>query len=444
MRDELSVVGKRLPRPDVAEKATGAAKYTGDIQLPGMLTGKVLRSPYPHAKIVKVDTSKAEQLPGVEAVITFDDIPKKAFNISIFPDDLLPPRARGSPRDQYVLSDKVRFMGDVIAAVAAINGPTAEEALNLIKVEYEPLPAVFDPLEAMKPSAPKIHDYAEGNIAEYIKDPFPTGDIEKGFEEADYVIKETFYTTKQKHCQMETTACVANFGSNGRLTIWSPSEIMHNARRKIADIFDMSEGMIKFLTPAIGGAFGGKLSFGNELICIALAKKSGKPVKLEDTREEDFIGREGRQPFIITGKLGVKKDGTITAIKADIIADAGAYYTHSGATTRLGMGRFLRLYRCENTLGEARIVYTNTPISGGFRGYGNAGAMFALEQLIDVAAEKIGMDPVEFRLKNIKKAGEPDSPPNVIIENSALDEGIRVGAKRIGWREKSSRFKAGK
>jgi xanthine dehydrogenase molybdenum-binding subunit len=198
----------------------------------------------------------------------------------------------------------------------------------------------------------------------------------------------------------------------------------------------MPEGMVRWLTPHIGGAFGSRQSFITEPICVALARKTGKPVRLEDTREEDFVARESRQPFILTGKMGVKKDGTITALQAKLIANAGAYFSHSGATTSVNLRFFMGLYRCHNMDGEADIVYTNTPASGGMRGYGNAQATFAREQLIDIAAEKIGVDPVEFRLRNIKGTGEPSAIPFIPIENSALDECIKLGAERIGWQGK--------
>ncbi len=433
MAQELSVVGKRLPRPDVAAKATGEARYIVDIKLPGMLTGKVLRSPYPHARIVKVDKSKAEKLPGVEAVITFENVPKKIFNQSKL-DQILVHR-EAEVKDQYVLTDKARYIGDAVAAVAAINESTAEEALELIEVEYEELPAVFDPIEAMKPDAPRIHDFAELNIAKHYAFPAPVGEVEKGFHEADCVVEETFINSRQKFCQMEPSACVASFDTTGRLTVWSPSQHPFLHRRKIAELFDIPEGMIRWMTPSIGGGFGKGGSFRAEPICITLAEKTGKPVKLEFTREEEFIATESRQPYIQWGKIGVKKDGTITALQTKVITDAGAYFTHSGSTTSVNLNYFMALYRCPNLNAEADIVYTNTPVSGGMRGYGNPGAMWVLEQLVDMAAEGIGMDPLEFRLKNHKRAGEPGRL-SVPIETCALAECIEIGAKKIGWREK--------
>ena len=197
MGQELSVVGKRLPRLNAGAMATGAAQYTVDIKMPGMLIGKVLRSPYPHARIIRIDKSKAERLPGVEAVITFEDVPKKLFNTSMTYEISAEPETRGVRRDQHILTDKARYVGDAVAAVAAINARIAEEALELIEVEYEKLPAVFDSEEAIKPDAPRIHDVAEGNIAWHHPLPNPTGDVEKGFQEADYIIEDTFRTSKQ-------------------------------------------------------------------------------------------------------------------------------------------------------------------------------------------------------------------------------------------------------
>ena len=440
---ELSIVGKRLPRPDGGERATGAARYTVDIKLPGMLVAKVLRSPYPHARILKIDKSKAEKLPGVEAVIIFEDIPKKPFNVASL--DMLDadPLAKGFKRDQYILTDKVRHFGDAVAAVAAINEGIAEEALELVEVEYEELPAVFDPEEAMKPGAPRIHDSAENNIARHQLLPSRVGDVEKGFQESDYIIEETFRTSKQVHCQLEPSACVASFDATGRLTVWSSAQQVFANRKKVAEIFDIPEGKVRWLTPHVGGVFGNGISLRAEPICIALARKTGKPVKLEYTREEQFIATETRHPVILTGNIGVKKDGTITALQTRLITNAGAYASQSSGVSNNVMSRFAWLYRCPNTMGEVDIVYTNTPVSGAFRGWGNPQAMWALEQLIDMACEKIGMDPMEFRLKNHRRTGDPSWIPGVAIENCALDECIKSGAERIGWKEKRGRKQEG-
>ncbi|MFC1979448.1 xanthine dehydrogenase family protein molybdopterin-binding subunit [Chloroflexota bacterium] len=444
MSQEFSFVGKRIPPPDRAEKATGSAVYGADIKLPGMLVGKVLRSPHPHAKIMRIDTSKAENLPGVKAIITKDDVPKKAFNVTILPHYMLPPELRGDPLDQYVLNDKVRFIGDAVAAVAATNESIADKALELLDVEYEELPAVFDPIEAMKPDAPKIHDFSEDNVSVHLSFPFPTGDVEKGFQEADSIVDATFRAMNQDHCPLEPTVCVASFDTDGRLTVWSPCQIIHPAKKVIAYIFDIPEGKIRWLTPHIGGAFGAKQSLTAEPICIALARKAGKPVKLESTRAEELTAFESRERVIQNGKLGVKNDGTITALQTKVIADAGGYLTHSSVTTFINMRGFLHgAYRCPNTAAEADVVYTNTPIAGGMRGYGDSGGVFTMGQLIDMAAEKVGMDTVEFVLKNIKRAGDPSLVPFLTLEDSGLEDCIKLGAEKIGWKGKKAKKKEG-
>jgi len=443
MEQELSVVGKRLPRLETVGCATGAAKYAVDIRLPGMLTGRVLRSPYPHAQILRVDTSKAEKLAGVEVIITNEDVPRKLFNGTFTALSQAKPAAAAEVRDRYIFCDKARYIGDEIAAVAAVNESIAEEALRLIEVEYEELQAVFEPIEAMKSDAPRIHNFADHNIARHIPYIHASGDVDKGFQEADCIVKETFYTSKQKHCQLEPTTTIASFDMAGRLTVWTQCNRPHLCRRKIADIFDIPVGMVKVITPYVGGSFGGRSNFNGELICIALAQKASKPVKLEYTREEDFIVHMSRQPFIQTGEIGARKDGTITALQTKLIAHGGAYFETSGSTTNFNMVCFTGLYRCPNIAAEADIIYSNTPSSGGMRGYGNPQAMFVLEQIIDMLAEKIGMDPVEFRSKNYRRAGEPRHGTTVLIESCPLDKCIRLGAARIGWKEERARKKEG-
>jgi len=438
MSEELLVVGKRLPRWQAHAKAMGAAKYTVDIKLTGMLVGKVLASQYPHARIKKIDKSKAEKLPGVEAVITWDDVPQKLYNPSKL--DLILRHPEGELKDMYVISEKARFVGDRIAAVAAIDASTAEEALKLIKVEYEVLPAVFDPIEAMKPGAPRVHEFAQNNISLHIDFPVAWGDVEKGFQEADVVVEKTFRTAKNHICQIEPCACVASFDADGRLTVWSPSQHVFLHRRKLAELFDMPEGMIRWITPHIGGAFGKYGSFGVEPICVGLAKKAGKPVKLEYSREEDLFGTEARQRYIATGKIGVNKDGTITALQEKLIVDGGAYFTHNSSTTGVNMGSFVGLYRCPNVAAEADCVYTNVPPTGGVRGYGNHEGTCVLEQLVDLTAKKIGIDPIELRLKNIKHAGDPSST-GLPMETCTFEECIHLGMEKIGWKEKRARKK---
>ena len=438
MTEQLSVVGKRLPRWGACEKVTGAAEYLADIKLTGMLVGKILFSPHAHAKILDIDTSKAKKLAGVEAILTWEDVPKNLYNPNKL--DLILVHPELEFKDTYVLSDKARFVGDRIAAVAAVDAATAQRALELIKVKYEVLPAVFDAREAMKPGAPKIHDYAENNVSVHFSFPVAWGNVEKGFQEADVVVEETFLSARNHICQLEPCTCVASFAGDGRLTVWSPSQHPFLHRRKLAEIFEMPEGMIQWITPHVGGAFGKYGSLSLEPVCTALAKKAGRPVKLELTREEDLFATEPRQRFITSGKIGVKKDGTITALQEKMIVDGGAYYTHNFSTTAVNMGGFTGLYRCANVAAEATCVYSNVPPTGGVRGYGNHEGTCVLEQLVDMAARKIGMDPLEMRLKNAKKAGDPSST-GIPMETCTFEEMIKLGAEKIGWKERRGREK---
>jgi len=437
MAQELRSVGKRLPRPDAAPKVTGAAQYGADIKLPGMLAGRILSSPYPHAKIVRIDTSRAKKLPGVEAIITFQDVPKSPFTRSAMAEALPLNVYKDEVLDQYIMEDKARYVGDWIAAVAAIDIPTAEKALGLIYVEYEQLPAVFDPVEAMKPGAPVIHEGKERNIAATISHAFNCGNVGKAFKESDYVVEFSGQSSKQKQCQLEPEVAVAYWDTDGRLTVWSPCQNPHLAKKAFARrIFGIGEGDIRWITPTVGGGFGARLSLGVEPVCAMLSKVTGKPVKVEVTREEDFAGWNSRTEQRQTIKMGANKDGTITAIQDRIISDAGAYFSHSGTTTAVNMQMTLGLFRCPNISGEATIAYTNTPTTSGMRGYGNAEGAFVLQQAVDMLAEKIGMGPVEFRLKNIKTVGEPSFFIPVPLEHCSLEQCIRLGAERIGWKEK--------
>jgi xanthine dehydrogenase molybdenum-binding subunit len=437
MAQELSSIGKRLPRPDGPSKVTGAAQYGADISLPGMLIGRILTSPYPHAKIIKMDTSKAKSLPGVEAVITFQDVPKLPFTRSVMAEGFPAIAYQGENQDQFILSDKARYIGDWIAAAAAVDIYTAEKALDLIQVEYEKLPAVFDPEEAMKPGAPVIHEGYENNVAATIEHPFSCGDVQEAFRTSDFAVGFSGHNSRQKQAHLELDVAVAQWDTQGRVTVWSPCQNPHLAKKALARrVFGIGEGSIRWITTTVGGGFGARMSFCVEPLCAMLAKVAGKPVKVVVTREEDFAGWNSRTEQRQTIKIGVKKDGTITAIKQEILSDAGAYLSHSGSITAVNMQSALGLFRSPNISGTAKIVYTNTPTTSGMRGYGNPEGAFVLQQVIDMAAEKVGMDPVEFRLKNIKGVGEPSMWTPVPLESCNLGKCIKLGAERIGWKEK--------
>ena len=463
MAGKFSVAGQRVPRRDAPDKATGAAQYTVDIKLPGMLYGKVLRSPYPHARVLEVDVSRAERLPGVKAVLTPKDLPNRLFNCAMSnaviegapvvaeagnkhhdQEGGLTETAAfvGDVLDQRVLTDRARFVGDAVAAVAAVSEAVAEEALDLIEVRYEKLLAVFDPGEAMEPGAPQVHDAAEGNVVAH--DSFGFGeDVKKGFAESDYVVEGVFHTSKQKHAQLEPSSAVASFDPGGGLTVWSPAQAPQAMRKIVAGLFDIPEKNIRWFSPFVGGAFGHYTSLWAEPICVALAKKAGLPVKLAYTREEEFVTTDSRQPAVFTARMGVTKDATIKALTQEVVTDAGAYCCHAASTTAASMAWLLNLYRCENREAQADIVYTNTPYTGGMRGYGNPRGMFVLEQLVDMASEKIGMDPVEFRLKNIRGSHEPSWIPGLLVESSGARECLIRGAQKLGWPKKKARKKLG-
>jgi xanthine dehydrogenase molybdenum-binding subunit len=442
MSQAHSVVGKRIIQPDAAAKATGTALYASDITVPGMLIGKVLRSPYPHARIKRIDKSKAESLPGVEVIITPEDTAEwQKFDRGLKD---LPMIAGGYtvPPDEGVLNERARHFGDAIAAVAAINEHIAEEALELIEVEYEHLPFVIDPREAMRPDASQISDFAKGNVGKHMSYAFPAGDVHKALKEADCVVEGTFSTTKQEHCTAETAAAVARLDVDGRLIVWSQCQLAHMARREIAHIFNMPVHRVKIITPLIGGSFGQRGALCAEPICVALALKTGRPVKLVYAREENFIALESRTGFQYTLRMGFQNDGTLIAIDIYMVGRLGGYMGCGPMASAIGMIFGLGHYRCPNRAGEADMVLTNSPMSGAFRGFGNPAIMWGIEQLVDEAAEKLGMDPIEIRSKNIKKAGEIANM-GLPLESSYLEGCIKQGAEAIGWKEKWGKRKEG-
>jgi xanthine dehydrogenase molybdenum-binding subunit len=434
MNEEFLVVGKRLPRVDAREKATGTAKFTVDIKLHEMLYAKILRSPHAHARIVQIDTSKAEKLPGVKAVLTHKEarIPFLEW--------------LGMPTDEYVLDDSVRYVGDKVAAVAAVSEEVAEEALKLLNVEYEVLPAVFDQEEAMKPGAPKIHPEipeAENNVS-FPNQPIliEVGDIEKGFKEADYIFENTYKTSRQCHCSLEPHVCVASWDNSGKLTFWSSEQTAFFVRERLANALGIPLNKVRVIVPHVGGGFGSKYGYAEEVICALLAKKTCRPVKLECTREEEFATTRTRHPWSIKIKTGVKKDGTFTARYMRAVINTGAYGWHGAGTLMWGGSWFVSLYRCPNIRFEGYPVYTNSPVAGAFRGYGNPQANFAMECQIDEIAERLGMDPLELRLKNHIRTGDVNPANQFTVTSCGLDECMRKGAERIGWNRRQKKPRA--
>jgi len=446
---EYEYVGKRVTRVDGLPKVTGEAKYYDDIALHGLLIGKILRSPFPHARIKRIDTTKAEQLPGVKAVLTGKDIPVKfTFNYAEHLDTkkvekppkedvaslrgLMPePRADKAP----LAIDKVRFIGDEIAAVAAVDEDTAIDALSLIEVEFERLPAVFDPSESMKSGAPQIHDDAEGNMAAHLYGEW--GNIEEGFKQADLVFENTFKTTHQAHACMETHGCVTSWDALGNLTVWTSTQTPHPFRRELARVLRIPHNKVKVLSEYVGGAFGSKTEMGAyHVICAYLAKKAGAPVKLRLTREEEFMASGCRHPYTLTLKTGVKKDGSITARQVNIIVDKGAYISQGAAVTFYCLTVPMPgIYRPANYKYDAKIVYTNKQPPTGFRGFGNPQAAWAIESQMDIIAEKLGLDPKELRLRDASQPGDI-TLAGFQVTSCGMSECIKKAAEAIGWDEK--------
>jgi 4-hydroxybenzoyl-CoA reductase alpha subunit len=426
MVTEYAVIGKRLPRIDAIEKATGTARYLKDLKIAGMLYGKILRSPYAHAKILEVDTSKAEKLKGIRAVVTG----KKNQGIRIC---LVPQLANKPP----LAEERVRFIGDEIAAVAADDEEIAEEALDLIRVEYEELPGVFDPLEAIRPDATKIHK--EGNIAVHISTCH--GDLEKAFEDSEEIFEDHFETQAQTHCCLEPRGCIAYLDRSGHLTVWVTTQIPHPYRRMLADVLHMPLSKVRVIKVFMGGGFGERLEMDPlDIIAYFLSRETGRPVQIINTRDEQFTTGRTRYPMIIDIKTGVKKDGTILARQVRVVTDNGAYNSHGSAIT-MGIGtKCTYLWRVPNVKFEADVVFTNKVYGGGFRGYGNPQITFAIESQMDMIAERLGMDVKDLCLKNANYEGQVTSLGDKII-SCGLRDCIEKSTEAAGWNEKRKRHR---
>lgn len=400
--DEFSYIGKSVIPVDAWEKATGRAMFVTDLKLPGMLYGKILRSPHAHARIVKIDISKAQALKGVFAVVTFADTPQIKFG----------PMA--SNEDWYIFAkDKVRFIGEEVAAVAAIDEETAEAALNLINVTYELLPSVFDLEEAMNSDAPLINEDWQKNIASEVH--IEQGDIETGFVESDLIIEETFSTSQVYQAYMEVMAVIVRPEKEKGLTMWLPIQVPNKARLIYAKALGISSEDIRVIKPFIGGSFGAKFEANLHLACAVLAQKTKHPVKIVNTRYEDFIAGNPRVPMRYWIKMGFKKDGKITAKHMRIIAGNGARTVYGPAIMSTACIRVDSLYNFENVKADGYAVYTNTVPTGCFRGFGNSQSIFVLESIMDMAAEKLGITP-----EGIRKL-------NVIPSNSVNVHGWKIG-----------------
>lgn len=431
-KKRFDIIGTRIPNIEIFEKVTGDAKYTADLKLDHMLYGKILRSPYPHAKINHIDIHKAKELSGVVGIILGKDVPHNS-------------RILGSTiNDQSVLTeDKVRYVGDAVAAVAAVTFEIAEQALELIEVDYTTLPPVITMEEALSPKAPRVHDFAENNIASVRKVRY--GDVEEGFREADDIFEGEFETQPQEHATMEPMAAIALFDPRGNLTVWTCTQTPFKERSILSRAFGIPQHKIRIIVPAIGGGFGGKdVQMRIIYICVALAVKcSGRPVKVVHNREEDLVCDTIRHPARIHLKTGVKKDGTITARQCLLYLNNGAY-THHGDLVAGAIGVvFSGVYKTPHLKYDAHLVYTNTPYGGPCRGFGNVQITFAVESHMDDIGKGIGMDPVEFRLRNAISEGD-DTARGTKVGRCGLKECILRASQEIDWEAKRKAAKTGR
>lgn len=429
----LRVVGKSLPRLDAVAKATGSADYVADLKLPRMLHGKILRSPLPHARILNVDMEQARRLPGVKAVVCGRDTPGVKYGIL---------STRPSTLDEEALAvEKARYVGDEVAAAAAVDEETAREALDLIRVDYEELPAVFDPFEAMQKGAPKVHD-VDRNVGMEVN--WTVGDVEAGFAEADHVREDVFSTHGQAHATLETHAALASFEPSGRLTLWSTTQSPYAMTKNLARTLGLREGDIRVIKPHLGGGFGGKhqmLSL--DFAAAFLSMRTGRPVKIVHDREEEFYATRQRHPMTLTLKTGVKRDGALVAKACVNVADGGAYNSHGVLIIGRAGAQLSLIYRVPHFRYKGYLVYTNNPVGGAFRGFGNLQARFADESQMDLLAADLGLDPVEIRLRNARQPDEV-TPHGWKVTSCGLSECIREAAERIGWKEKRGKLPFGR
>jgi xanthine dehydrogenase molybdenum-binding subunit len=439
MEAEFDVLGKATRRKDGIAKVTGQERYTPDISLPRMLHGRILSSPYAHARIKNIDVRKAEEMGAV--VITFDDVPQVRYNERII---TIPAVLH---KDHYVLADKVRRMGEAVAAVAVESEALAEKAVRAIHVEYEVLAAVLDPIEAMQPGAEPIYDSVlwgeeeieiKNNIA--CEREIEEGHVDAAFAEADVVVEGTFETPKIYHAQMETKSVVCRPEPDGGLTVWPTTQSIHNVRILLGHIFSIPQSKINVKRVPVGGTFGSSIQMNSPIpIAAALALKARRPVKLTLTREEDMHDhtRYGTQ---IRLKLAARKDGTLLGAEMELVADIGAHNIQAYSFLGVCVGWLVSLYRLPNVRYRGTAVYTNKAISCAMQGFGNPQVTFAAESLMDELAGKLGIDPVELRLKNYVGLGDTfwGQGPLVrsIVQSDGVPELLRRGADEIGWKRR--------
>ena len=435
---DTNSIGLSVLREEAWGKVTGGALYTSDLKLPGCLEAKVLRSPYPYARIVRIDTSRAMELSGVKAVITAQDLPNNRYGNGL--------------QDQPVLAREfVRFVGERVAAVAADDVDTAMEALGLILVEYEEIPGFTDPLEAMKPGAtllhPELHSYSKDdkvffnpNVVDYVT--FGIGDLETGFDQAELIYEHTFSTQVVHPGYLEPHVCMVEVGSDKAVKVWSNNKAPFELRGKLAKLFSLPVSKIEIIYGNIGGDFGGKGAIMDEPICYYLALATRKPVRLSMTIEEELIAANPRHATMITLKSGMLKDGTLVARHANVVFDSGAYAGANSHPIVGGIRRALGAYRIPHTRIDGYAVYTNTVPAGHCRAPGDPQVYFAVESHTDMLAHAIGLDPVEFRRRNVLQPGDTSST-GLKWEGINAMQVLELAASKLNWDKRTKSLHVG-
>ena len=431
----INPVGKSVPRIDGKGLVTGQAKYVYDLTLPHMLIGKMLRSQVPHATVHNIDCSAALKIPGVKSVITAEDTYKIKFgsNEFFFPHTV----------DQMALeSEKVRYIGDEIGAVAAIDEETAEAALKTIKIDYAPLPAVYDMTEAMKPGAPLIHQ-AMSNIGVLL--PVNFGNPDRALKESDYVREDTFYASSAAHCCLEPHNCIGQWETHSnKVTLWTSTQAPFKVRETLAKTLRLPLNDVRVIKLAVGGGFGGKLEMLPMDFCACLLSKKagGLPVKISYDRQEEFSFSRRKHAMIYKLKSGVKKDGTLMAITGEVIADGGGYCSYGPTVLAAAIMRIFMVYKIQHFRITGYRIYTNTPVSGAIRGFGGVQSGFAVESHMDLLARGIGMDPVAFRMKNITSPNMT-TVNKMILSSNGLRECILASTASAEWSKKYGKNRSG-
>ncbi len=428
---EYDVINSRLSRLDTPDKATGRALFIDDIRFSNMLYGAILQSPLPHARIVNIDTSAAEKLPGVKAVLTAKDVGTVKYGVS-------PARYD----ETLFCEDKVRYVGDEIAAVAAVDQETAQEAVSLIRVDFEELPAVLTVEEALAEGAPQLHEEYPGNYTAQVHQEF--GDVRAGFEACDLIKSTTFVNKRQDAAFIEPPGCIAVFDLHGGLTLYSSTQVPHYVQRTVAMVTGLPVGKVRVLKPYVGGGFGIKASANaNELAACFLSIKTGKPVKMNLSREQIFKLCRARHQFVHTMTTGVKKDGTLVALEHECYLDGGAYSSFGIATVYYAGSLLGGPYKLQNMKYDGYRVYNNKPPCGAQRGHGGVAARAAWEQQLDMIAEELGMDPFDLRLKNMMQAGDVTCN-DLNMSSLGMEDCLQAVQDGSDWKKKKGQLPRGK